>query len=73
MSTPDTESVRADFLDYPTAWRIQGEGVTHTDPRCSAVQCEAFLCDCGAVEDEWRRRVAAQFDAPGDGLGVSSD
>ncbi len=55
------EPVREDFLDFPTAWRIANEGVEHTDPRCSYVQHNGgFLCDCGAIQVEWERRVAAQ-------------
>lgn len=54
--------VCTDFLDFPTAWRIQNEGVTHVTPKCSTVQGDgAFLCDCGAVRTEWERRVAGQF------------
>jgi hypothetical protein len=61
------EPVREDFIDFPTGWRIQDEGVEHTDPRCSAVQANgAFLCDCGAIETEWKRRVAAQQLARGE-------
>jgi hypothetical protein len=53
--------VREDFLDFPTAWRIAREGVAHTDPRCSYVQTSGgLLCDCGAIEAEWERRVTAQ-------------
>lgn len=56
-----SDEVREDFLDYPTAWRIQREGVTHTDDRCSAAQTDGvFLCDCGAVVTEWERRVSEQ-------------
>lgn len=56
-----TEPVREDFLDFETAWRLQREGLTHTDQRCSAVQADGgFLCDCGAVITEWQRRVATQ-------------
>lgn len=52
-------------LDYPTAWKIQkgfGETLDH-HPRCSSVpgwhpmSGPAFLCDCGAVEREWERRL----------------
>jgi len=47
---PDT--VREDFLDFPTAWRIQNDGVEHADPRCSALQTSGgMLCDCGAWDD----------------------
>lgn len=56
--------VREDFIDFPTGWRIQCEGLTHTDPRCSAVQTDgAMLCDCPALEAEWHRRVAEQQSA----------
>jgi hypothetical protein len=57
--------MRTDFLDYPTAWAIQNEvgpSLDH-DPKCSSVPGHhpmagpAFLCDCGAVEREWERRV----------------
>lgn len=56
-------------LDYPTAWAIQeevGETLEH-HPRCSSVPgwCSisgpAFLCDCGAVEKEWRRRNESEM------------
>lgn len=50
---------RADFIDFPTGWHIQRQGVIHVDHRCSAVQAwGAFLCDCGAIETEWKRRRA---------------
>jgi hypothetical protein len=60
--------VRTDYLDYPTAWAIQDEVGPSLDhgARCSSVPgwCSisgpAFLCDCGAVEKEWQRRVAQQ-------------
>lgn len=51
-------------LDYPTAWKIQhevGPQLMH-NPRCSSVSGwspvsgPGLLCDCGAVEAEWRRR-----------------
>lgn len=49
-------NLNLDFLDFPTAWAIQRRGVEHTDSRCSAVQAGgAMLCDCGAIEAEWRR------------------
>lgn len=56
--------MRTDFLDYPTAWAIQkevGPTLTH-HMKCSSVpgwhplSGPALLCDCGAVESEWRRR-----------------
>jgi hypothetical protein len=55
-------------LDYPTAWAIQrevGASLVH-HPRCSSVpgwspiSGPAFLCDCGAVEQEWNRRNKGQ-------------
>jgi hypothetical protein len=53
--------VREDFIDFPTGWRLAREGVVHTDPRCSYVQTGgALLCDCGAIETEWARRVRDQ-------------
>lgn len=52
-----TTRVRTDFLDFPTAWRIQGAGVACA-PDCSAVVFNGgFLCDCGAVRAEWERLV----------------
>lgn len=56
---------RLEFLDFPTAWWIQGRGLTHVDPRCSAAQTEgALLCDCGAVTAEWERRRTAHYVDP---------
>jgi len=61
-----TEPVREDFLDFPTAWRIQEEGSLHHNERCSSVpgwhplSGPANLCDCDAVSAEWRRRVDEQ-------------
>lgn len=46
--------MRFDMLDYPTAWEIQNKGGLKHHPKCSSVS-HAFLCDCGAVESEWRR------------------
>ena len=52
-----------DFLDYQMAWAIQrevGDTLTH-HPRCSSVpgwdpiSGAGFLCDCGALETEWKR------------------
>lgn len=60
--------IRLDMLDFPTAWEIQRRGVEH-NPRCSSVpgwspiSGPALLCDCGAVETEWRRLVA-EHEAP---------
>ena len=64
--------MRTDFLDFPTAWDIQRE-VGHELPHdelCSSVYSLAFLCDCGAVPNEWDRRrqllegESDQSDAP---------
>jgi hypothetical protein len=42
-----------DYIDFPTGWHIQRQGVIHVDRRCSAVQAwGGFLCDCGAIEAE---------------------
>jgi hypothetical protein len=44
-----------DFLDFPTSWRIQRERVLEHDPRCSSIiSGPAFLCDCGALQREFR-------------------
>lgn len=57
--------VREDFIDFPTGWRLQCEGLTHTDQRCSAVQTNgAMLCDCDALQAEWERRVRPHTKAP---------
>ncbi|BEL07812.1 hypothetical protein Q0Z83_060030 [Actinoplanes sichuanensis] len=54
-----------DFLDFPTAWYIADKGVVHTDRRCSYIQTfGALLCDCGAVEAEWRRRTRSRLVGP---------
>jgi hypothetical protein len=50
--------MRTDFLDFPTAWAIQrevGPSLPH-DELCSSVYSPCFLCDCGAVPNEWERR-----------------
>ena len=50
--------MRTDFLDFPTAWDIQRE-VGHQLPHdelCSSVYSAAFLCDCGAIPNEWEKR-----------------
>lgn len=55
--------IERDFIDYPTGWAIQAAGLTHTSSQCSAVQCLAFLCDCGAIDTraaELRAEAAAQ-------------
>ena len=52
-----------DFEDFPTAWAIQNDrgGDLDHHPRCSSVpgwhplSGPGFLCDCGAVENEWKR------------------
>jgi hypothetical protein len=50
-----------DFLDFPTAWAIQRAGGLDHHPRCSSVpgwdpiSGPGFLCDCGAIEAEWKR------------------
>lgn len=62
--------MRTDFLDFPTAWDIQREGDADGDELCSSVYSIAFLCDCGAVPNEWERRrqllddVTATTDVP---------
>lgn len=61
--------MRTDFLDYPTAWAIQNEVGPTLDhhencssvPGWHAMSGPAFLCDCGAVQREWKRRCA-QYD-----------
>lgn len=76
------EPVREDFVDIPTAWRIQkemGPRFEHIDIRCSAVEKPdaepgspdamagpGFLCDCGAVIKEWEVRVQQQRAARGE-------
>lgn len=53
-------------IDFPTGWHIQRQGVIHTNRRCSAVQSwGGMLCDCGAIEAEWRRRRALSRAANG--------
>lgn len=58
--------VRTDFLDFPTAWKIQKETKLKHDPKCSSVpgwhpmSGSHFLCDCGAMVDEWKRLVVEQ-------------
>lgn len=61
--------MRFDMLDFPTAWEIQksvGATLDH-HPECSSVPGSnrgmggpALLCDCGAIEAEWKRLRAAQ-------------
>lgn len=59
-------------LDYPTAWAIQeevGSSLEHHQ-RCSSVpgwdpiSGPWFLCDCGAIEQEWQRRRNANHPEP---------
>lgn len=51
---------RGPMLDFPTAWRIARRGVVHRSHKCSYVQhWGGFLCDCGAVEAEWKRMIVA--------------
>ena len=56
-----TGAIKPDILDYPTAWAIQREGGLEHHPRCSCVpgwdpiSGPSFLCDCGAVIEEWKR------------------
>lgn len=57
--------MRTDVIDFPTAWAIQRRiPLLHMDA-CSSVPGghplagPAFLCDCGAVSDAWKRRVNA--------------
>lgn len=71
MTSPD-EPVREDFLDFPTAWRIQERTVEH-HPECSSRPEWRLLCDCGSVQAEWERRVAAQQEARGANRGSSSE
>lgn len=52
----------SDFLDFPTAWKIQKE-IGHTldhHPDCSSVEGSnggmgggMWLCDCGAIQRHW--------------------
>jgi hypothetical protein len=58
-----TIDVSLDYLDFPTAWAIQrerGSMLAH-QARCSSVpgwdpiSGPSFLCDCGAIRDEWKR------------------
>lgn len=60
-----------EFLDFPTAWRIQRTTKLVHHRRCSSVpgwhplSGPAFLCDCGAVEREWeatRPRPEHEYD-----------
>lgn len=44
------------MLDFPTAWRLARCGLVHKTWRCSYVQHGGgYLCDCGAVEEEYKR------------------
>jgi hypothetical protein len=43
------------YLDVATAEAIQGEPLQH-QPTCNCEKPNAqFLCDCGAVDREWKR------------------
>jgi hypothetical protein len=44
-----------DSFDFPTAWDVQRRGGLQHDKACSSVRHKAFLCDCGAVRDEYER------------------
>ena len=69
VSGPERVPVRTDFIDFPTAWRIQrevGEQLEH-HPRCSSVPQDdeplagpGLLCDCAAMPTEWARRAIEQ-------------
>lgn len=51
---------QAGMLDFPTGWRIVRRGLIHRTPKCSYIQTwGGSLCDCGAMEREWERLVAA--------------
>ena len=43
------------YIDIPTAWAIQHSHGGRLDhhPRCSS--SAGLLCDCDAMEEEWRR------------------
>lgn len=65
-TTEEGRWVRTDFIDFPTAWRIQEEPLEH-HPRCSSVPQEdeplagpGLLCDCAAMPIEWARRAIEQ-------------
>lgn len=55
------------MLDFPTAWRLCKSGAANPhDPRCSfIVTTGALLCDCGAVEEAYKREAAGdpEFEA----------
>lgn len=67
-----------DYADFPTAWAIQqshGATLEH-HPRCSSVpgwdplSGPGFLCDCNAIQDEWRRiRDLLDLVQPNGGVG----
>lgn len=50
-----------EHLDFPTAWAIQKKRQLEHHERCSSVpgwhplSGPAFLCDCGAVKEEYAR------------------
>lgn len=67
MARAGDQPVRTDFIDYPTAWRIQEETTLEHHPGCSSVEGSnggmggpGFLCDCAAMPTEWARRAIEQ-------------
>lgn len=55
-----------DYIDYPTAWAIQKDGLNHTDDLCSAVQTNgAMLCDCDALPLRWAELKTAHDGSDG--------
>jgi hypothetical protein len=59
---------RHDFIDFPLAWALQRDIGNSSPPhnkRCScvagwhAMSGPGFLCDCGAIQKEWRKRRRA--------------
>lgn len=55
-ATVPTRYAAYPMLDFPTAWRLARRGLVHTSRHCSYVQTwGGALCDCGAVEAEYRR------------------
>jgi hypothetical protein len=50
------KGLRKDFIDYPTAWKIQdaiGRDTPPHHPECSAVTVTGMLCDCDALILHW--------------------
>jgi hypothetical protein len=72
-------SIRFDMLDYPTAWAVQRRGGLKHHPRCSCVagwdpiSGPSFLCDCGAVIEEWKRMIKMDADPTRDFAGFKFD